>query len=1584
MQNLPDRPVQVAATAIGGHDTSEAIVESGALLGFESDNQRPPADLPVGFVDWPFSKGADPDFEAHLATVKAEQPAIAVAPDVEDGRDPETVYSQADQLAEHAETVVVVPKDVHPSEVPDRFRVGVPLANFGRDDEAQSQLDEIGVDENAPEVPWSWTDYQDAGDLHLLGASPTIQLEFAQYVDGVRSIDGATAIMVAQKGEMWAPTRERNWHQTGSEQFGVYERMQHSLGNIIRAWADQRGYEPPVDPEMVVPEDPEMWAEATRQADRQAEQAHRDVVESRGEDVEALSDQERRRRQSRGRPIVSTETADLWAADDNVPGETFDRAEAFHEAEQAALEDMREDMEQAGLEQWGEPNQEAHTEPNQEPMTDGGNPNMSDEIYDPTTLAGVTENSLGDVEDALAATRDNTEDTTMSNSDDTYDPSEEWSDDRAQQDTLVDESKRASADTESRVDQGGSDELVDDRADVYDPTDEGEQASLVSEDVEGQADLFGGQASVSPEYADDEFGPSGDDADDQDDKLDAMAEEGYWNPSIIKQAFDVSSNVASTLHKEGEGPGDLIKWHENLDGDLTTMPGIGEKSSKQLNRIVPKLRDRGVTAYGIPKEPDADDQDDDGRPEHPNVSGDVAVAKLVVGRQNYALPQQWDGWEGLSVQGENVEQVGSRGDYVAYISPSRREALVFEGTVTSNKWSLSAWRYADPLPEYADSEDLMFGPGGPDGDDERVKLTHGNTPTIEGWEANKDKYLTVDEVRAEVPEPDDEPDENERAKETAKNLADEFNGWELTDDGGSNTWSLKHRQGQRVTIQYDHKEDGFNADLTNPDWPDSTKWLTDPGAREKQPGRGAGDRKRKAVSLEDAHDAAYDEMARIYQQHTESPEADDGKPYDPTETMGSDDQEDHGTVSLTVVGGEPEDDPFEVDVPEQVGGWELDTDQSWGWATWTQDGHLVGVEQTGPSTQYVGHSRPDQTGNDQISTTTDPSAAVDAAVSYMETTEPVDDADANPYDPTVEFSGPTSDRPISDVFRDLVRPREEALEEEHHQHHTLGGEIYQADRERGNDQLALAGQDSYDDGSRLFGSDEEPDAGVVEALESRGDQEDDEIDAEAYAQANAGHVEQADSVPVDEDKAGIGDAIDVATPGDWSQDANTSTKVSFEHPNEKGVVIENKLGTWETFTETPVEVLVTQADQEAAIGAAEHYMEQRATADDQADDVDETADEDRRGETVQFGTLTQANDWRDDNADALHATDARRTKTVKLHPDADRETIENAAMAATATMDQSKKYGQETLSDFERGELEDLTDWSWGTHGFHAMASKAVLLEEGGTPWLDHYSMDLEPIEHVSVVEHGTDMAVEQGLSGPGETGEIDDSDPDLKAQAKSVDKAMGERCGHARDACEEGHEKACESLLQDCGWTDDEISELMERVEAMGEDPNEVYDPTSEGDTGQSFDEWAAAAEPEMPAEPSDDELADLAPTSTPDELRPAALRALKKAWTGYKVARSDARKSQAEAEEYASIINGVRAVNDQEPIDFDAQEWEGGEVMPDDPTETYPAPEGGEETMGEAAKHGHASNAAQTLLTGFSDAAEKAGDVYDPTEEM
>lgn len=195
---------------------------------------------------------------------------------------------------------------------------------------------------------------------------------------------------------------------------------------------------------------------------------------------------------------------------------------------------------------------------------------------------------------------------TNSNSDPTN-RSKAFQDERPQQDQLVEGSNRASVNTESRIDMGGSDDFVDDRTNACNSKrDDSKQSTIVSAAVDGQTDLSGNQAIEDPEYLD---GGTRESA------LDALAE-GYWTPSTISRAFDVTGNVANSIMEMGPDASHVLKIEDNID-DLTEWPGIGDASAKTIRSTIPLLKSRGITRHGLPITVDEEEQATE------NTDGDI-------------------------------------------------------------------------------------------------------------------------------------------------------------------------------------------------------------------------------------------------------------------------------------------------------------------------------------------------------------------------------------------------------------------------------------------------------------------------------------------------------------------------------------------------------------------------------------------------------------------------------------------------------------------------------------------------------------------------------------------------------------------------------------------------------------------------------------------------------------------------------------------------------------------------------------------------------------------------------------------------
>jgi hypothetical protein len=206
----------VIFTANGSKKASEVVYRTGALVGMESLNIRPPEHIPVEFVDWPFSKLTDQAdigevFDAHLKVVRSERPKYAVAPDI-DERVPMTLALElAEELQQYAETVIVVPKTVLPTDVPSGFRIGMPCQ------------------ERYGPTPWQWTQYRPCEEVHLLGGSPVKHHEILKYAVPVESIDTSVPVKSAKWGDFW---NGRQWENSPLKESFVYECLKQSYRNM--------------------------------------------------------------------------------------------------------------------------------------------------------------------------------------------------------------------------------------------------------------------------------------------------------------------------------------------------------------------------------------------------------------------------------------------------------------------------------------------------------------------------------------------------------------------------------------------------------------------------------------------------------------------------------------------------------------------------------------------------------------------------------------------------------------------------------------------------------------------------------------------------------------------------------------------------------------------------------------------------------------------------------------------------------------------------------------------------------------------------------------------------------------------------------------------------------------------------------------------------------------------------------------------------------------------------------------------------------------------------------------------------------
>jgi hypothetical protein len=204
--------VAVYMTVKNGDETARAIRSSYAKAGVEAGNGWPLDSAPA-FIDWPFTD-SDAGFEEHLAKVREYKPQLTVAPDVEDGRTLDDVLPLADKLAEHADDVIIVPKECHPTEIPDQHRVGLTVGRFGS------------------MSPWGVWEYRECESVHILGGSPSEQLEVAQCGVPVASADSFSLGRRAKYG-MWD-----GGAVDAPDSMDYYERLLHSLNNFTKALSD--------------------------------------------------------------------------------------------------------------------------------------------------------------------------------------------------------------------------------------------------------------------------------------------------------------------------------------------------------------------------------------------------------------------------------------------------------------------------------------------------------------------------------------------------------------------------------------------------------------------------------------------------------------------------------------------------------------------------------------------------------------------------------------------------------------------------------------------------------------------------------------------------------------------------------------------------------------------------------------------------------------------------------------------------------------------------------------------------------------------------------------------------------------------------------------------------------------------------------------------------------------------------------------------------------------------------------------------------------------------------------------------------
>jgi ribosomal protein S18 acetylase RimI-like enzyme len=165
-------------------------------------------------VDW-----VHYDFARHLRAVKATRPLLTIARDITDARNLDETLSQASELAQWADHVVVVPKDTSLREtltdrIPESFLLGYSVPTLY----------------GATRLPLKAFRRR---RVHLLGGRPDVQLRLARHLN-VFSLDGNRITYDAQFGDCFAGNRFTP-HPTG----GYYECIRDSLILVNSMWSNR-------------------------------------------------------------------------------------------------------------------------------------------------------------------------------------------------------------------------------------------------------------------------------------------------------------------------------------------------------------------------------------------------------------------------------------------------------------------------------------------------------------------------------------------------------------------------------------------------------------------------------------------------------------------------------------------------------------------------------------------------------------------------------------------------------------------------------------------------------------------------------------------------------------------------------------------------------------------------------------------------------------------------------------------------------------------------------------------------------------------------------------------------------------------------------------------------------------------------------------------------------------------------------------------------------------------------------------------------------------------------------------------------
>ncbi|MFD1588706.1 hypothetical protein ACFR9U_17140 [Halorientalis brevis] len=279
--------------------------------------------------------------------------------------------------------------------------------------------------------------------------------------------------------------------------------------------------------------------------------------------------------------------------------------------------------------------------------------------------------------------------------------------------------------------------------------------------------------------------------------------------------------------------------------------------------------------------------------------------------------------------------------------------------------------------------------------------------------------------------------------------------------------------------------------------------------------------------------------------------------------------------------------------------------------------------------------------------------------------------------------------------------------------------------------------------------------------------------------------------------------------------------------------------------------------------------------------------------TVKFGSLSAANQAREDYADHLCPDDNRSHKTVTFRSDTPDDVLEAARRDADDSREGSTSGYATDLTDREKDQI-DFSE----VHISKARRAKGIFLDEGVTDWLSYWSEDLQ-------TEGEQRQAAQRAARDERGKRMDEETDPQEKA-AEGSRKAKSESCDHAAGHCAHGDPEACEFIANECDLDPDRVLARREPAPRPPADPDEKELP----------EHHEPQNDPSERVEPTPAEAAALS-----DRERGAISRA----WQGYQGAvealsesLETVRDEWENAQQAAKAVNSIRADHDQPPLHF------------------------------------------------------------------